>query len=243
MIALAPPIIKRNQITDLKYADFVEVTYGYAAGEAAVVSQFDVIEKELLLMLHKEDLHHLRIHYPPMWLAFDELLGHRGFSLGLCHIHILLYPPGSLAPKLREIHDLTQLHPLLGEQQKLHYHLNPDFFQEPAQFHMNAYLKDLERAIADDTGAVYGYYEEDRLVGYIGLEMQGELLYIEELFVDPAYREKQLGRTLMQAAFYFARLRNCRAVTTSLACQNTGAMQFYEKCGFTAEWTTKYRNV
>ena len=108
---------------------------------------------------------------------------------------------------------------------------------------MQAYLKDLESAIACDTGAVYGYYEEDHLVGYIGLEMQGELLYIEELFVDPAYRGKHLGRTLMQAAFYFARLRNCRAVTSSLAPQNEGAMHFYEKCGFTVEWVTRYRNV
>lgn len=243
MIVLAPPITKRNQLTDLRYGDFIEVTYGRSLDEAAAVAGFHDAEKNLLDLVKREQLHHLRIHYPVTWVAFDSLLRERGFALGLFHVHIVDYPPGSLAPKLREIRDLTMLHPLLGEQQKLHHEFNPDFFEAPAKFNMNGYLEDLSDAIVHDTGAVYGYYEESRLVGYIGLEMQGELLYIEELFVDPAYRGKYLGRTLMQAAFYFARLQNCRAVTTSLAPQNEGAVTFYEKCGFTVEWVTRYRNL
>ncbi len=69
MIVLAPPTIKRNQITDLKYRDFIEVTYAQSIDESVAVSSFDDVEKSLLDLVKSEKLHHLRIHFPVEWVT------------------------------------------------------------------------------------------------------------------------------------------------------------------------------
>lgn len=235
--------LKRGQITDLTYTDFAEVTYGRSFSESQAVTTFGTMEHDLFETATRESIEHVRVNYPAGWLAFDELLEQRTFTLALYHVQLTDYPPGSFVRSLQEIRDIRVARELLDQQQLLHHTYNSDFFQDASQFDTDTYLADIQHAIDTDQGATYGFFDGEKLIGFISVELQGSSLYIVELYVDSTFRGKSVGRMLMQAAFHFARLKNCISVTTSLAVQNTGGRNFYEKLGFTIEWRTRYKNV
>ncbi len=235
--------LKRGQITDLTYTDFVEVTYSQAFSETQAAETFEEMEQRLFETAKKESVEHVRVNYPAAWGKFDALLDKQAFIPALYHVQMTDYPPGSFVRSLQEISDIRTVRTLLDQQQLLHHTYNSDFFQDAAHFDADAYLTDIQHSIDTDQGASYGFFDGSSLVGFIAVEIQDTALNIVELYVDPTFRGKSVGRMLMQAAFHFARLKNCISVTTSLAVQNTGALSFYEKLGFSVEWKTRYKNV
>lgn len=236
--------LKRGQITDLTYNDFAEVTYGRTFSETQALATFEEMERALFDTAARESVHHVRVNYPSSWSVFDHLLEQREFTHALNHLQLTGYPPGSFVRSLKEIRDIRLVRDLLDQQQALHHTYNSDFFQDASNFDADAYLADIQRTIDTDQGTAYGFFDKDRLVGFISVELQeNNSLYVVELYVDSTFRGKSLGRMLMQAAFHYARLKNCISVTTSLAIQNQGGRAFYEKLGFSLEWKTRYKNV
>lgn len=235
--------LKKGQITDLTYTDFAEVTYGTTFKEYLAISTFPEMEERLRRAASQASIKHIRVNFPSNWEDFDAFLEQNGYDLGLYHIQNFQYPPGSFVRSLQQIHDIRVVLPLLHAQQELHHRLNSVFFQKPDVFDADMYLKDIQKTLDADQGAAYGFFEGDRLAGFVSTEIQGNSLYIVELYVDPTFRGRSLGRMLMQAAFHYARLKNCASVMTSLAVQNEGAVAFYDKLGFVREWTTRYKNV
>ena len=63
-------------------------------------------------------------------------------------------------------------------------------------------------------------------------------LYLEDLYVRPAYRHRGCGRALLVAVAGIAAARNCARFEWMALDWNTSAIDFYEKLGATqmAEW-------
>jgi ribosomal protein S18 acetylase RimI-like enzyme len=59
--------------------------------------------------------------------------------------------------------------------------------------------------------------------------------WLEDLYVDESARGTGLGRALVNAAFDRARQRGCRRMELDVNEQNTAAIAFYERLGFTTE--------
>lgn len=59
--------------------------------------------------------------------------------------------------------------------------------------------------------------------------------WLEDLYVGDAARGAGLGRALVQAAFERARERGCRRIELDVNEENTAAIAFYERLGFTTE--------
>lgn len=55
---------------------------------------------------------------------------------------------------------------------------------------------------------------------------------ITELYVQPAFRRKGVGRALIEAALAYARHRGCTEVHLLVDPQNTPAISFYKAVGF-----------
>jgi glucosamine-phosphate N-acetyltransferase len=67
----------------------------------------------------------------------------------------------------------------------------------------------------------------------------GKVGHIEDIVVDPDYRNKHIGKHIMEELIKYAEEKNCYKV--SLYCSKEN-MKFYEKCGLTKkeEQMTKY---
>ena len=97
---------------------------------------------------------------------------------------------------------------------------NPDAFGIPAaQF---------------DLGSVLVAEVEGRLAGFAALEGSE----LDGLFVEPDQWRQGIGRALVEAAVHEARRRGLSLVTV---VANTGARDFYEKCGFRVEGDAETR--
>jgi GNAT superfamily N-acetyltransferase len=64
-------------------------------------------------------------------------------------------------------------------------------------------------------------------------------LYLEDLFVEPAWRSKGIGRALLAHLAGVAAERDCGRIEWSVLTWNESAIRFYESIGATAisEWT------
>jgi ribosomal protein S18 acetylase RimI-like enzyme len=59
--------------------------------------------------------------------------------------------------------------------------------------------------------------------------------WLEDLYVEEAARGAGLGRALVEAAIERAAARECRRIELDVNEQNTAALAFYERLGFTTE--------
>jgi len=65
-------------------------------------------------------------------------------------------------------------------------------------------------------------------------------IYLEDLFVKPAFRCKGIGKALLVHLARLAKLRDCGRVEWSVLDWNTPSIEFYKSLGATTqdEWTT-----
>src|SRR5690606_33792413 len=64
---------------------------------------------------------------------------------------------------------------------------------------------------------------------------QGKIVILNDLFVDSAYRNRRIGRELIERTFEFAKSINAVRVDISTSNKNTGAQKLYESIGFERE--------
>ncbi|MDR0917731.1 MAG: GNAT family N-acetyltransferase [Oscillospiraceae bacterium] len=99
-----------------------------------------------------------------------------------------------------------------------------------------------EQAREKDVKYLYGNhyfvaYENDETVGILTLQLIFNEMYIDELVIDPNHRGKGVGTALLAEAENFFKDYDFEYITV-----NTYAFQapeFYEKLGFTLEFTRK----
>ena len=88
---------------------------------------------------------------------------------------------------------------------------------------------------------MYGYYENDQLIGYYSLLLQEEQqCELNNLCVLPEYRHRNIGTELLEDAFRKARDLNCRVMNIGIVEENTVLRKWYEKNGFVHIRTEKF---
>jgi len=89
-------------------------------------------------------------------------------------------------------------------------------------------------AFADqlEAGCIYGAFAGERAVGCMALAGTGDAGEILAVYVRPEFRGRGFARQLLAALETEARGRGMRQLTLSVARQNTGALRFYRRAGF-----------
>jgi 8-oxo-dGTP diphosphatase len=85
----------------------------------------------------------------------------------------------------------------------------------------------LEVLVAEVEGAVVGFLSLSFPVG-----LSGGRALIDELAVDPAYRRRGIGASLVEAALRLARHRGCSHLLVDSSRVNERVRAFYQACGF-----------
>lgn len=75
-------------------------------------------------------------------------------------------------------------------------------------------------------------YDDDRLIGFVGLHYIIDEFEINTVYLDPTYREQGLGRQLMEALYKTAKVERIRRIMLEVRAQNKVAIHLYETIGF-----------
>lgn len=88
----------------------------------------------------------------------------------------------------------------------------------------------------------YSYYivaiENNQIVGVLTAELQVKLhrenmqCFVEDLVVDKEYRNRGIGKSLLQNAIDYAKSKNCDVVELTTYLNNEKAIKFYEANDF-----------
>jgi len=80
---------------------------------------------------------------------------------------------------------------------------------------------------------MYGYFDNDKLVGYYSLLLQGNNeCELNNLCVMPEYRHKHIGEGLLNHAVQIAKELNCKKINIGIVEENVVLKNWYEKYGF-----------
>lgn len=103
-------------------------------------------------------------------------------------------------------------------------------------FDKTAWSKDLfldELARMPDTRWYQVMLDQDQVIGYIGLAVNGEVADIQTIAVIEAAQQKGLGSRLLELAIKEAKNRGAQEMFLEVATQNEAAINLYRKFGFT----------
>ncbi len=104
--------------------------------------------------------------------------------------------------------------------------------------------KTMRRFLADVANSGYSFLfvaaEGDRTVGFISGELrQGSPTFlpktwasVDDVFVEPEYRNRGMGRALLQSVKAWAQERGADGISLQVAAANSRGRKFYEKLGF-----------
>ncbi|MBE6990853.1 MAG: GNAT family N-acetyltransferase [Ruminococcaceae bacterium] len=141
--------------------------------------------------------------------------------------------------------DIPAVLRLLVQVNMVHHTIRPDLFRGPTTKY-NA--DDLRTLFRDDSQPVFVAADEGGTVlGHCFCQLQQRdapiftpvrTLYIDDICVDEAARNRGVGRTLYDHAADFARAAGCCNVTLNVWAGNEAARSFYEGCGMTVQRVT-----
>ena len=104
--------------------------------------------------------------------------------------------------------------------------------------------KTMRRFLADMANSGYSFLfvvsAGDRTVGFISGELrQGSPTFlpktwasVDDVFVEPEYRNRGMGRALLQSVRAWAQERGADGISLQVAAANSRGRKFYEKLGF-----------
>jgi ribosomal protein S18 acetylase RimI-like enzyme len=104
--------------------------------------------------------------------------------------------------------------------------------------------KTMRRFLADLANSGYSFLfvavAGDRTVGFISGELrQGSPTFlpktwasVDDVFVEPDYRNRGMGRALLQSVEAWAKVRDADGISLQVAAANTRGRKFYEDLGF-----------
>lgn len=88
---------------------------------------------------------------------------------------------------------------------------------------------------------MFGYFEEDELVGYCSLALlDGNRAELNNLAVAPSHRHRGIGKALLLHAFDLARSHNRLVIEIGIVEENRRLRAWYESLGFTHTGTKKF---
>ena len=155
-------------------------------------------------------------------------------------------PNAENAPLIRpaEERDLPRVGELLLQVNEVHHTIRPDLFKTNARKYNDAEL----RAVFQNPDAPVFVYEIDgEVLGYAFCKILKNLhsgnlvpitsLYLDDLCVDSAARERGIGTALYRFVLDYAKRIGCHNVTLNVWEGNDAALAFYRKCGMKVQKT------
>lgn len=134
--------------------------------------------------------------------------------------------------------DINVIDKLLYEVHKVHSDVRPDLFKAGSKKYTDGELKQI---LSDDSRPVFVAEKDGNVLGYIFCVYQQHIgnnsltdiktLYIDDLCVDEAARNMNIGRLLYNYAVDYARENGFYNVTLNVWADNINAVKFYEKLG------------
>lgn len=80
-----------------------------------------------------------------------------------------------------------------------------------------------------DKGNIIGYYEDNKLIGFIVFETIYEVMDILYIVVDPVYRRNGIGSKLIE---YLLENKDYERIMLEVRCDNSNAIKLYKKYNF-----------
>ncbi len=84
-----------------------------------------------------------------------------------------------------------------------------------------------------------GYFDEDKIVGYICVRTMYEEAQVCNIAVLPECRRKGIATKLIEAMLELSAKKECEICELEVNTENTPAIQLYQKCGFEIVGTRK----
>lgn len=92
---------------------------------------------------------------------------------------------------------------------------------------------DFKEYDSDDNIFYITLNEKDEIIGTIGgIKKEGNVLYMNSLYVRKDYRNSRLGTKLYNMLLEFCKIKAYKEITLRVFFQFTDAINFYEKNGF-----------
>ena len=90
----------------------------------------------------------------------------------------------------------------------------------------------------------YGYYLDDRQVGFVAMERADDsLYYLEKLAVLPGYRHNGYGRELVRFVLDTAAARDAKKLSIGIIYEQTVLRKWYKDIGFRETGTRKFEHL
>ena len=90
----------------------------------------------------------------------------------------------------------------------------------------------------------YGYFLDDRQVGFVAMEKADDsLYYLEKLAVLPEYRHKGYGRELVRFVLDTAAAEGAKKLSIGIIHEQTVLKDWYEDIGFRETGTRKFEHL
>jgi len=90
----------------------------------------------------------------------------------------------------------------------------------------------LYKAIHEDHYVYFLAYERQELIGYCGVQIQEERLFLSKLYVKANMRGKKVSSKLLNEAVAYAKSHACQAIYLTCNKYNTPSLQIYAHKGF-----------
>ena len=87
---------------------------------------------------------------------------------------------------------------------------------------------------------MFGFFKDDKMVGYYNLRINGDECELGSLSVLPEYRHKRIGRNLLEDSLSKASGYGCTIMKLSIVEENRVLRKWYEDQGFVHTGTVKY---
>lgn len=90
----------------------------------------------------------------------------------------------------------------------------------------------LTKAINEEGYTYYLAYDEEKVIGYCGIRMDGDRLFLSKLYILKEMRGKRIASALLQKAIAFAHAHQLSAIYLTCNRFNTNSLSVYEHKGF-----------
>lgn len=139
--------------------------------------------------------------------------------------------------------DAAKIAEMLIDIGALHHKGRPDIYKDNLQKYNE---EDIKRILGDENSPIFvATDEEDNVAAYAFCIIktveaskslvERKFLYIDDFCVDKKYRKMNIGTFLVEKIVNEARTINVASIELNVWEFNEGAINFYEKCGFTTQ--------
>lgn len=101
-------------------------------------------------------------------------------------------------------------------------------------------LKNICSEIEKDTAIFWGAFHNNKMVGFASCYMVPEVAYMNNVGVDPEYRQMGIGEQLMTHLQTVAASRGANVLTLEVRSKNASAIALYEKLGYKNHGTRRF---